>query len=489
VLSEETLIVLAALGACGLLALGIVELLWPTRVRRAVRRQTLPSPRAARPPRPGPGVRQRREPGPVARPAPSAPSIAPLAPPGSPGAAAQTTAAAIAVPSPAAVAAEPPPAAPRRPEPPQPTAEPSIVEACFALCQEHRHADALDRATAVLTAGSDGQPVDDSQRAALWSVVALARQGLGDDTGARGALEAAIDVAAVADRPTYQRQLAALAERVARRRLAEAERHARTDSEERLAVLREAAAWVERAVTAVPDEPALAQVEATTQALLWPAWERTVMMYVQRQDFRAARRLLREALAEPGFPAARAAAFKELFSGTFSGEIGQLTAQAIRNVQEARESEALAALQRAERMLERLSDDALPATRRQEVDRRLWWGYTRLAARRVEVGDHEAALEPLFHALGYDVGPGRRQETIALLGRALDGVTDARVLAAREMADAGDRETATVQCDALRTLLRRATEQGLTPAELAPTFSRVTRLVESLGPRRLPGPS
>ena len=41
-LSEEALIVLAAFGACGLLVLGVVELLWPARPRHPVRR--LPPP-------------------------------------------------------------------------------------------------------------------------------------------------------------------------------------------------------------------------------------------------------------------------------------------------------------------------------------------------------------------------------------------------------------------------------------------------------------
>jgi len=39
VLSEETLIVLAALGAAGLLLLGLLELLWPTRPKHPTRRR------------------------------------------------------------------------------------------------------------------------------------------------------------------------------------------------------------------------------------------------------------------------------------------------------------------------------------------------------------------------------------------------------------------------------------------------------------------
>jgi hypothetical protein len=228
-------------------------------------------------------------------------------------------------------------------------------------------------------------------------------------------------------------------------------------------------------------DPALAELAAGANAMLWPAWERTVMALVQRQDYRAARRLLREALADLGFPPGRAETFRGLFSGTFSGEIGQLTAQAIRSVQDAREADALSALERAESLLGTLSDGALPPKRREEVDRRLWWGYRALGERRVQAGDCEAALEPLFHALGYDVGPERREETRALLLRALDGVADARALAVRELADAGDREAAVVQCDKLWALLRGAGDRGLTRTELAGVHGKVQRLFESLG--------
>jgi tetratricopeptide (TPR) repeat protein len=489
-LSEEALVVLAAFGSCGLLLLGIMELLWPTRPRHPVRRPAAPpTPRAVRPHRQSAIARHTRDrtrPAYARRPPPPVP-LAPLAP------ALRSTPPETAAPAGAPVAAAPapleigPPAIVEAvPEAPIDLADggESVVETCFALYQAQRYADVIDRAADALTAEPDGRPLIDPQaQAALWSVVALARQALGEDAEARTALERAIAAAPEADRPTYQRQLASLAESAAQGLLAEAQRHASPDSEECLATIRSAAAWLERGVTAAPSDAGLAELAAAAQGMLWPAWERTVVSLAQRQEFRAARRLLREALADPRFPAARAAKFKELFSGTFSGEIGQLTAQAIRSMQEARESDALASLQRAETLLGTLGEEALPPTRREEVDRRLWWGYNKLGARRVEAGEHEEALEPLFHALGYDVGPTRRQETVALLVRALDGTADARALAVRELADAGDREAAVVQCDKLWALLRSATGMGIAQTELAATFAKVQRLFESLGHR------
>jgi hypothetical protein len=473
-LSEEALIVLAAFGACGLLALGVLELVWPTRSRQ-------PMPRAPT--------------APLARRAPAARRLPPLAP--SPVPLAPLPAALVSSPGTALMGPEPSPtvesipAAPLEIAAPAPLGAPSAlaeasersaVETCLALYQEQRYREVVERGTRALVVGSDGErSPGPRESAALSSVVALARQALGEDAAARVALESAIAAAPEADRPTYERQLASLAASVAQGLLAAAGRHPRPDSEDCLSAIRNAVAWLGRGAAAAPADPALAELTAGAQAMLWPAWERTIVALAQRQDFRAARRQLREAMADPAFPPARAETFRALFSGTFSGEIGQLTAHAIRSMQAARESDALAALERAETLLGTLNDEALTPSRRDEVDRRLWWGYNRLGARRVDARDHEAAVEPLLHALGYDVGPARRQETVALLVRALDGIVDDRALAIRELADARDREAALVQCDRLWTLVRRAAGTGVAPAELAAASGKVQRLFESLG--------
>ena len=499
-LSEEALIVLAAFGACGLLALGVLELLWPTRPRHAVRYSptlhTTPL-HARRPHRQSALARHARDKGRVAygrREAPLARSpvtptrIGPAPPIASPPVPASPFAASAPTPSPTSPAPEPssPPTAPEpvvvlATTPARPVEEDSIVEACFALYQERRYAEVVERATGALTDGSGGALTGGQEIAALWSVVALAHQALGEDAKARTALEAAIASAPPADKPTYQGQLASLAEHVAQGLLAEAQRSPCPHSEDALAAIRSAVAWLEQGAAAAPSDARLAELADTAQALLWPAWERTVMALVQRQEFRAARRLLREALSDPRFPSGRLDTFRELFSGTFSGEVGQLTAQAIRSMHEARETDALASLQRAETLLGTLPEGALPSTRREEVDRRLWWGYNRVGERLVEAGEHEDALEPLFHALGYDVGPERRQETVVLLLRALDRFIDGQAVAIHRLADTGDREAALVQCDRVWTRLRNAAEMGLSSAELTAPLAKVLRLFETLG--------
>ena len=511
-LTEEALIFLAALGALGLVLLGTLELLWPTKPKHPVRRASTPptlaladSPETepAAPaqrrwrshhPRHAASVRDRylkRPPTP--------------AEPRRPTAAQQpfTLASLIRPPQPVEPASslEPLVAPPLEPVIERAALDPSpgedkiagragagsIVERCFELYQAQRHADVITIAVAAL--GDDapraGRPADAQEAAALCSILALAQQALGDHAAARTALEAAIATAPAADRATYQRQLATLAVGVAQNLLAAAGAHAAPDSESRVSDLRDALAWLEGGRAVAPDDAALRDLAATVETRLWPAYEQVVMALVQRQEFLAARRLLREALGHPRVPAARAETFRELFSGTFSGEIGQLTAQAIRSMQEARETEALGALERAERLLETIHDEALPPKRREEVDRRLWWGYNKLGLRRVEAGAFEEAIEPLLRALRLaGSAPDRQSETRGALVQAFEGWTDASALAIREVADAGDREAAIVQSDKLWTRLRAALEEGLSERELAGAFTRVRRLFEEIGRER-----
>ncbi len=444
-LSEEALIVLAAFCACGLLVLGVLELIWPTRPRHPVRVRrptpasqilaartarlhgTSPLERRALEPRPSPPGRRAPQPRPLEAPM-RVEAVAPAP-----------------VPAVAEVAASP--------------RVGSVVDECFALHQAGQHAEVLALATASLPG-----EVGATTTAALWSVVALAHQGLGDDAEARTALQAAVAAAPAADQPTYQRQLAALADGVARRLLAEAAQHPRGDSEGSLEAVRAAVGWLEHAVAAAPADPALAEQSAGALDTLWRSYERTATALLQRQDFLAGRRLLGEALADPRVPAERVDTFREMVTATFSGEIGQLTARAVRGVQDGRETDALRALERAEALLATLNDEVLSPRRREEVDRRLWWSYCKLGERRLAAAEPETALEPLVHALGYDVGAERHEETRTLLERALDS--------------AADREAAIVYCDRLWARLYGAAETLV--GDLTGASGPTQRLFETL---------
>jgi len=469
VLTEEALIVLAALGALGLVVLGTLELLWPSRPKHPARGASTPAEPAPRRWRSSiPRHAASRREAYLKMPPASALAPAPAQPP-FPRAAPAAPVVEVAV-TPAVESSVEGPIA--------------IVDRCFELYQAHRYADVVSIAAAAL--GNDApparRPAGAREAAALWSVLALAQQALGDHAGARAALEAATEASPEAERATYRRQLVTLALGVARDLIASSGAHVAPDSESRVGDLRDALAWLDRGRAAAPGDTDLRDLAVTAEARLWPAYEQVVMALVQRQEFPAARRLLREALAHPRVPAARAETFRELFSGTFSGEIGQLTAQAIRAMQEARETEALGSLERAERLLESVHDEALPPKRREEVDRRLWWGYNKLGLRRVEAGAFEEAIEPLLRALRLaGTAPDRQSETRAALVRAFEGWTETSALAIREVADAGDREAAIVRSDKLWTRLRTALEEGLSERELAGAFTRVRRLFEEIG--------
>jgi len=355
-----------------------------------------------------------------------------------------------------------------------------LVERCFALYQEKRFDEVLtvgEEALAGLRRGASGAA--SRETAALWSVVGLAKQALGDDDGAHTALESSIDAASETERATYRRHLATLALDAAKARLARASTH---EAGDRMAEIRAAIVWTERGLAAAAWDPALIEAREAAHDALWQAYEQTATALLQRQEFPEARQTLQEALDDPDLPTARVAGLRGLMSGTFGGEIGQLTAQAILSMQEGRESEALGTLQRAEELLETIPTDSLPPTRRDEVDQRLWWGYAELGSRRLDAGAYEEALDPLVHALHFtSIGPERQAETRAAVVRALEGIAAVRALSIRRLAEAGSRDEAIVAAGELHGLVKRGLELGLSEDELGAAFARVRRLCEELG--------
>jgi hypothetical protein len=194
----------------------------------------------------------------------------------------------------------------------------------------------------------------------------------------------------------------------------------------------------------------------------------------------ADRRWDENALADPPGPPETAAALRPMTLAP-GGEVGQLTAEAIRRLQEGREDEALGILDRAGAVLATIPDDGISAERRQELERRLWWGFTRLGLKRVEAGRLEEAVEPLMRALAFQsVGPDRRHETRGPLARALQGVVEAQAAEAERLLRAGDREGVRRLAERSRALLAAAAERGLTRDELAGALEAVEELLERL---------
>jgi tetratricopeptide (TPR) repeat protein len=510
-LSEEAVLLVACLAVTALVIIALLEVVWPSRARhprarvryrrphvtrsrddRPAYRRTAPEAREAAPRSGSPTPRRVEEAPPEAieRRGESVFARAVLsrgAPPPAPDPDPPPEALAAA-PAPPAPAPAPVPAGPApRPSADRGPADSSLpLEECFSLYQDKRYADVIARAAQALErdaeAGRRG-PTVAHEVAALWSVTGLSRQALDDEEGARAAFEAAIHAAPASERPTYERHLAALAHTVARQLIARADTLPDVAGAERSGALRQAVRWLRQALASAPNDATLQQALARACAGLWDSYGQFARALIQRQEFPGARRVIREALAEDGFPEERREAFSDLLAATFSGEIGQLTAHAIRVMQDEHEREALASLERAEALLASVPTETLTPKRREEVNRRLWWGYTKLGARRVASGEYEDAVEPLFHALRLsDANPEQQDEARAALVQALDGVAEARAESIGRLLKTGDRDAAARESDRLRRLLLEGIELGLTKNELTSALTRTRRVFEQVKP-------
>lgn len=443
-LSEEALLLVGALVVMGLLVLGVLEILWPTRAGRG---------------RELPPMSRRLAEGAVSRlVAPPASLPRRLVPP--------------------AVGSEP---ADRTDDPDGPPAE-----RCARLLAGGRYDEAAALAHAALAGAPRLVPVGRTEMARLWSLLGRACWARGEGEPARRAMESAVGVAPPDAAAAYQHELIALVVEAVPALLREAA--AESAAPLRLAALREALAWVDTAGAVGAVDAAVSDLGVEVQAALWPAWEEVARGLLQRHDFGAARRLLREGLSDPRLPHGCAEAFRALLRRTFGGEVGQVTAQAVRSVQQAREADALGCLRRAERLLAALDDEVLPSARREELSRRVAWSYARLGTRRLEAGDFEAALAALFRAVRFEsVEAGERPEARSGLRQALERVVEARVAEIRRHVDTGDRDAALVASRRLWRLLETASERGLGEdvlGEIRETAQQVTRDLSGAVARR-----
>jgi hypothetical protein len=507
-LTEEALILLATLGATGILILGVVELVWPSRpassrMRRArvaptpdvdsetsaALQRLAPAARAARPAEPAePSAGESPEPpasptaaiavdepGPVGIEPTEAMSV--IEPP--------VTSAAMPILEPPPTGGEParhPVVAPERPlvrGEPRPQVLP--IDACLAMYNERRFAEVVSLGSAALELHAGMPSVSDrpDETAALLDLVGLSKQELGDRDGARMAFRTAIRRAAPPVRETYVRHLIAVV-----RSVADLDLTSEDSDATRLRELRGCMAALDDALSVVPGDEGVRATQAMVRDALSPACERLVARVVSGDEDQEARELVLETLTDHSMPTAWREGLREQLTSVSSAEIGQLTAQAMRSVQEGKDAQALEALERAERLSEGLPSGAVAEERREEFERRLWWGYTRVGLRRIETGSFEAALEPLFRALrlgGLD--EERLVETRGALARALEGVVDAGARTIRELG-VGDLRAAHAEIEKLVAHLQTSLEHGMKPDELRDAFSKLSQLERSLSSPR-----
>jgi tetratricopeptide (TPR) repeat protein len=352
------------------------------------------------------------------------------------------------------------------------------LEECRRLFETGQYQEVLLRAEPHLQPAA----APDSVLAELWSLAGHARQALGDEEGARAAFDRAVHSAPEAEWAGHRRHLAALAALVGQRLLSRVERVGETSTgEERIATLRQAARWLKQGVTAAPEDAELASLLTRAHKGLWAGYGQTATTLIQRREFFGARRLLREALSDDDLPADRRETFKELLTVTFTGEIEQLTAQAIRRLDEEREEEGVALLERAERILDSMPTDAAGQEQLEAVKRRFWWGHTKLGLRRAEAGRFEDALGPLFRALEIDeVDPERQGETRAALILALNHVIKERASRIDRLMVEGKLEAAVGEGKWLRAVVEEGRQLGVREEELATALALARPVIARL---------
>lgn len=360
--------------------------------------------------------------------------------------------------------------APSEEAPSAPERSDHLLEECQRLFEAKRYEELLLLATPSL---QQAAAAPDAALAELWNLVGRSREALNDERGARAAFEEAIRCAPESDLPAHLSDLAALAAAVGHRLISRVERAPETTpGEERIATLRQAAAWLKRGVLAVPENLYIASLLARAHRGLWAAYGGAAAALVQRREFHGARRLLREALSDADFPADRREAFRELLATTFTSEIEQLTAHALRSLDGGREQAALVLLQRAENILASIPVETIVKAELLEANRRIWWGYTKLGLRRMEAGELKEALEPLFRALRIDeVDTERQAETRAALVQALNHVIRDRASRIDQILKEGKLEPAVREGEWLRTVAEEGRQLGLREEELADSLA------------------
>jgi hypothetical protein len=486
-LTEEALILLATLGASGMLILGVVELVWPSRPAQPANRRARVTATSQRDFETVAPIQEHlaylassssepatSEPGPIDA---TVSLVSPTEP----------------IPVPAGKSAvttsemEPPETSPLLEgparEPVHAELRPQVlpIEACLAMYNDGRFAEVVSLGSAALELHAEMAPVSNrpDEAAALMDLVGLSKKELGDRDGARTAFRAAIRGSEPRVRATYVRHLLALV-----RGVADPEIVSQDDDATRLRELRACTGVLDDVLSVVPEDEGARATQMMVRETLAAACERLVARVVSGDEDQEMRELVLETLTDHGMPAGWREKLREQFLSVSSAEIGQLTAQAIRSVQEGKDGDALAALERAERLSAALPSGAVVEERREEFERRLWWGYTKVGLRRIETGGFEGAMEPLFCALRLGGGDEERlAETRGALVRALEGVVDAGARTIRELG-ARDSRAAQAEIEKLAALVQRATERGIQPDELGDAFAKLTTLEQSLSESR-----
>jgi tetratricopeptide (TPR) repeat protein len=361
--------------------------------------------------------------------------------------------------------------------PPDPALD--ALERALALQQEGEHAHVIEAAVPHLEPGGPAEGAESSfVRAALWTLVGVARHALGDIEGAQGALDAAVRVAPDGVSEDCPQRIAVAAAPSARQLLAAADAMSAT-SGERVAVLRMAVLWLEWRIVAAPPTEEVSVLLDRAREALWDGYALAGRGLMRRRQFAQTRELVRQALDLEDLPAARRAPLAELAARCIVRQIGRLVATA--RGTETTDAAALDSLERAREILAASSVDAVTPGRWHSANRRIWNGYMRRGRRDIVAFDLEAALRPLFRALHLkDLDLGLERKTRELLARTIERISDGAGERIERLLEAGDRDAAMQRWQDVRGIIQKARDQGLSHEELAHAFGRARQMLEQI---------
>jgi hypothetical protein len=350
------------------------------------------------------------------------------------------------------------------------------IETCQAMYDEHRYTEVVSLGSAALEVHARMAAVSHrpDEASALQDLVGLARQELGDREGARAAFTAAITSATVAARPAYVRHLLTLVRGVVDGV------NVKDDDAVRVRELRACLAAIASALDVAPGDESLSRARQAVLEAVGRICDRLVPFALDEDGDAAARDLLLDVAGDARMAGRWHDRLRERLAAGSSAEVGQLTVLAVRALQEGRDEEALQALERAERLAAALTGGPEADERREELERRLWWGYTKLGLRRLESRSFDAALDPLFRALRLGrVDNDRLAETRGALMRALDGVAEHALPAIKVRRDT-DPAAAAQDSARLASALQAWTTHHLTEQDLGEAHERITVITEML---------
>ena len=350
------------------------------------------------------------------------------------------------------------------------------VGACAKLFVAGKYAELLVTAEPLLAGPPEATASYDV--AALWSLVTLSRDAMGDEPQAHAALAAAgraLPETVIDRHPPW---LATMTLPIARGFLHLADRLPQTAAE-RIAAHRLAAFWLRSQLVAAPEDQAAQGLLQATRDALSEAYADVTTALVKSEQWTDARRIIGQGLESGDVAAPRGELLMEFLAASVRTVVERITAPIMRGAKD--EAKAVSGLERAEGIVSSLAGAELPPRQWASMTRRIWRGYATLGARRLKAGDVDGAAAALFRALGMkEIGRRRQRQVRETVVRMLEAMGDQKMDAVAALLANGDRAAAALHVEQLTALIQSAREGGVAQEELAVAATKAKVLTHQL---------